>query len=63
MTDEYYMQLALELALKGYGKVSPNPLVGAIIVKDNNIISTGYHEQYGGFHAERNAILKCTTST
>ncbi|ONN27911.1 riboflavin deaminase [Thermosipho affectus] len=51
------MKLAIELAKKGIGKVSPNPLVGAVIVKNGKVISTGYHEKYGGFHAERNAIL------
>ncbi|AUO15608.1 bifunctional diaminohydroxyphosphoribosylaminopyrimidine deaminase/5-amino-6-(5-phosphoribosylamino)uracil reductase RibD [Clostridium taeniosporum] len=57
---EEYMDLALELAKKGIGKVNPNPLVGAVIVKDNEIIGTGYHEQYGGKHAEVNAIKNAT---
>lgn len=56
---EEYMKIALELAEKGAGKVNPNPMVGAVIVKDGKIISTGYHEKFGGFHAERNAILNC----
>jgi len=56
---EKYMKTALELAKKGEGKVNPNPMVGAVIVKNGRIISTGYHEKYGEFHAERNAILNC----
>lgn len=56
MSDESYIQLAIELAKKGNGKVSPNPLVGCVIVKDERIIAAGYHEKYGGPHAEVNAI-------
>lgn len=56
MTDESYIRLTLELARKGKGKVSPNPLVGAVIVKNNKIIGVGYHEYFGGPHAEINAI-------
>ncbi len=52
MNDTEYMQLVLQLALKGKGKTSPNPLVGAVIVKNKKIISTGYHQQAGGKHAE-----------
>lgn len=59
MNDLYYMQVALRLAKKGMGWVSPNPLVGAVIVKDGKIIGQGYHEQYGGLHAERNALASC----
>ncbi|WGX74985.1 bifunctional diaminohydroxyphosphoribosylaminopyrimidine deaminase/5-amino-6-(5-phosphoribosylamino)uracil reductase RibD [Paraclostridium bifermentans] len=54
--DKYYMSLAINLARKGIGKVNPNPMVGAVIVKDNKIVGTGYHEKYGGKHAEINAI-------
>lgn len=54
--NEYYMGLAINLARKGIGKVNPNPMVGAVIVKDNKIVGTGYHEKYGGKHAEINAI-------
>lgn len=50
------MELALQLAEKGVGYVNPNPLVGAVIVKDNKIIGKGYHEKYGQAHAEVNAI-------
>ena len=54
--NEKYMKLAIELAKKGIGKVNPNPLVGAVIVKDGRIIGEGYHKEYGGSHAEVNAI-------
>ena len=56
MLDEDYMKQALQLARRGLGKTSPNPMVGAIIVKDNRIIGKGYHHHYGGKHAEINAI-------
>jgi len=62
MNDELYMQLALEIAIKGIGNVNPNPLVGAVIVKDGEIIGKGYHEKYGELHAERNALANCITS-
>lgn len=62
MNDENYMQLALDLAQKGIGKVNPNPMVGAIIVKNNEIIGQGFHEQYGGLHAERNALANCIST-
>ena len=50
------MTLAIKLAKCGIGKVNPNPLVGAVIVKEKEIIGQGYHEKYGGSHAEVNAI-------
>lgn len=56
------MERALELAMKGLGKVNPNPLVGAVIVKDDEIIGEGYHERYGEAHAERNAVKNATKS-
>ena len=56
MPEEKYMRRAIELAKKGSGHVNPNPLVGAVIVKDGEIIGEGYHECYGQLHAERNAI-------
>lgn len=53
------MQSALREALKGSGKVSPNPLVGAVIVKNGRVIGKGYHKVFGGPHAEVNAINSC----
>ena len=50
------MHRALELAARGSGKVSPNPLVGAVIVKNDQIIGESFHQQYGGDHAELAAI-------
>jgi diaminohydroxyphosphoribosylaminopyrimidine deaminase/5-amino-6-(5-phosphoribosylamino)uracil reductase len=54
------MEIAINLAKKGIGFVSPNPLVGAVIVKDNEIIARGFHEKFGALHAERNAIKNCS---
>lgn len=59
MTPEEYMQIAIEEAKKGSGFTSPNPLVGAVLVKDGKIVGKDYHHKYGEFHAERNAILNC----
>ena len=56
MLEEDYMKQALRLARRGLGKTSPNPMVGAVIVKDNRIIGQGYHRHFGGKHAEVNAI-------
>jgi len=56
MNDEDYMTLALKLARRGAKYVSPNPMVGAVIVKDGRIIGRGYHRRFGGNHAEINAI-------
>jgi diaminohydroxyphosphoribosylaminopyrimidine deaminase/5-amino-6-(5-phosphoribosylamino)uracil reductase len=53
---ETYMQQCLLLAVKGLGKVAPNPMVGCVIVHDGEIIGEGYHQQYGLAHAEVNAI-------
>ncbi|MEF9951917.1 MAG: bifunctional diaminohydroxyphosphoribosylaminopyrimidine deaminase/5-amino-6-(5-phosphoribosylamino)uracil reductase RibD [Clostridium sp.] len=57
--DEYFMSLAIKEALKGLGYTSPNPMVGAIITRNNEILSCGYHRRYKTLHAERNAILNC----
>lgn len=63
MKDEIkYMKLALKLARKGAGWVNPNPMVGAVIVKNNTIIGKGCHEHFGGPHAEVNAINACVQS-
>jgi diaminohydroxyphosphoribosylaminopyrimidine deaminase/5-amino-6-(5-phosphoribosylamino)uracil reductase len=51
-----YMQRCLDLAALGMGKVSPNPMVGAVIVHEGKIIGEGYHQQYGQTHAEVNAV-------
>ena len=58
--DIEYMQRAIALAKKGAGFVNPNPMVGCVVVKDNEIIAEGYHEYYGGLHAERNALTHTT---
>jgi len=54
--DERYMQSALDLARRGLGKTSPNPMVGAVLVKDGEIVGKGFHEKAGAPHAEINAI-------
>jgi diaminohydroxyphosphoribosylaminopyrimidine deaminase/5-amino-6-(5-phosphoribosylamino)uracil reductase len=59
---EIWMQRAFDLALLGSGRVAPNPLVGCVIVKDERILGEGYHQQYGGPHAEVNAIRSCLES-
>lgn len=59
MGEEAFMLRAVELAKKGIGHVNPNPLVGAVIVKDGAVIGEGYHAHYGGLHAERNALADC----
>ena len=59
MEDIIYMKRAISLAKKGAGFVNPNPMVGAVIVKDGKIIGEGYHEKYGQLHAERNALKNC----
>lgn len=56
MADELYMQRCLELASLGMGNVSPNPLVGCVIVAEGQIIGEGYHEKIGEAHAEVNAV-------
>jgi len=58
MTDRDCMQLALELASRGRGKTSPNPMVGAVLVKDQRIIAKGFHQKFGGPHAEIMALKK-----
>ncbi len=60
MTNQDYMKRALELAKIGMGYTSPNPMVGCVVVRDGKIITEGYHERYGEFHAERNALTRCS---
>ncbi len=61
--DERYIERCFELAKLGKGKVSPNPLVGAVLVKNGIVISEGYHEIYGSAHAEVNAIKNTSEKT
>ena len=60
--QEEYMRMAITLAKKGTGAVNPNPLVGAVIVKDGRIIGKGYHARYGELHAERAAFADLSES-
>lgn len=62
MQDKEYMKKALLLAKNGQGFVSPNPLVGAVVVKNGKIIGQGYHQKYGDLHAERKALESCIQS-
>ncbi len=56
--DEKFMRIALSLARKGLGRTQPNPMVGAVVVKDGRIISAGYHRSFGSPHAEAEALKK-----
>lgn len=56
--DEFYMRRVLALARRGERRVSPNPMVGAVIVREGRIIGEGYHERFGGPHAEVNAVRR-----
>jgi len=62
LTDRDYMRRALRLARQGMGKTSPNPMVGAVIVKDDRVIGRGYHHRFGGNHAEINALHNASES-
>jgi diaminohydroxyphosphoribosylaminopyrimidine deaminase/5-amino-6-(5-phosphoribosylamino)uracil reductase len=55
-TDEAWMRRALELAGRGRGHVEPNPLVGAVVVRDGRLVGEGWHQRYGQAHAEVNAL-------
>jgi diaminohydroxyphosphoribosylaminopyrimidine deaminase/5-amino-6-(5-phosphoribosylamino)uracil reductase len=57
--DWQFMRLALKLAQKGKGKTSPNPMVGALVVKKGRLLAKGYHRRFGGPHAEAIAISAC----
>jgi len=56
MNAEKYMKRCLDIARLGLGRVAPNPMVGAVLIYENKIIGEGYHELFGGPHAEVNAI-------
>jgi diaminohydroxyphosphoribosylaminopyrimidine deaminase / 5-amino-6-(5-phosphoribosylamino)uracil reductase len=58
-TDQAHLGRALELAENGRGRVSPNPLVGAVVVRDGETIGEGFHAELGGLHAERAALADC----
>ena len=60
MAEEQFMKRAIELAKQGAGWTTPNPLVGAVVVKNGRVIGEGYHRKYGELHAERNALAACT---
>ena len=60
---ESFMKRAMELAVLGAGRVSPNPMVGSVIVHDNKIIGEGWHQAYGGPHAEVNAVNSVSDKT
>ena len=62
MEDKNYMSLALSLAERGRGWTSPNPMVGAVLVKEGRIIGQGWHKRRGGLHAEREALADCRES-
>ena len=57
--ESKYMLHAIALAKNGEGRTNPNPLVGAVLVKNNEIIGEGFHQKYGGLHAEREALKNC----
>src|SRR3954470_8041239 len=57
--DQVHLRRALELAEGGRGRVSPNPLVGAVVVRDGTVIGEGFHAELGGLHAERAALADC----
>ena len=59
VTDEHFMQRALELAERGRFSVSPNPMVGCVIVRDGAVIAEGWHERAGEAHAEIAALRHC----
>jgi diaminohydroxyphosphoribosylaminopyrimidine deaminase / 5-amino-6-(5-phosphoribosylamino)uracil reductase len=59
--DQAHLGRALELAERGRGRVSPNPLVGAVVVRDGSVIGEGFHAELGGLHAERAALADCRT--
>ena len=61
MDDSFFMKKVLGLAKRGTGRVNPNPRVGALVVKDGEILSEGYHGFFGGPHAEINALSKLTS--
>ena len=62
-SDQHWMQVALELAKRGQGYVEPNPMVGCVVVRQGELIASGFHQRFGGPHAEVNALKKLDTQT
>jgi diaminohydroxyphosphoribosylaminopyrimidine deaminase/5-amino-6-(5-phosphoribosylamino)uracil reductase len=60
--DAQFMRRAIRLAMNGRGRVEPNPMVGCVIVEGDRVIGAGFHQQFGGAHAEPNALASCTES-
>jgi diaminohydroxyphosphoribosylaminopyrimidine deaminase / 5-amino-6-(5-phosphoribosylamino)uracil reductase len=58
-TDKLHLERAIELARRGTGAVRPNPVVGAVVARDGQVLGEGWHQEYGGAHAEVNAIEAC----
>jgi diaminohydroxyphosphoribosylaminopyrimidine deaminase/5-amino-6-(5-phosphoribosylamino)uracil reductase len=58
--DRAHLERAIELAHRGLGRVNPNPVVGAVVARDGRVLGEGWHEEYGGPHAEVNAIGACS---
>lgn len=58
--DDHLMRRALELAARGRGHAEPNPLVGCVIARDDRVLGEGFHERFGGAHAEINALAACS---
>src|SRR2546421_115992 len=61
-SDAAYMSRAIRLAMNGRGRVEPNPMVGCVIVRGGQILGEGYHQQFGGPHAEPNALAACAAA-
>ena len=59
--DKKFMAMALKLAGRGLGAVEPNPAVGAVIIKGDQIVGKGWHKAFGAAHAEVNALADCKT--
>jgi diaminohydroxyphosphoribosylaminopyrimidine deaminase/5-amino-6-(5-phosphoribosylamino)uracil reductase len=58
-TDKLHLERAIELARRGAGAVRPNPVVGAVVAREEQVLGEGWHQEYGGAHAEVNAIEAC----
>jgi diaminohydroxyphosphoribosylaminopyrimidine deaminase/5-amino-6-(5-phosphoribosylamino)uracil reductase len=62
MLEPDLMRRAILLAMRGRGRVEPNPMVGCVLARDSEVVAEGYHELFGGPHAEANALSRCTDS-